>query len=137
MADMMSTLRGILGDGADDKIKNAMNMLAGSGILQQNNPQKPAQDLAEAINNDIKTEEVSQPAQEQQMGSSSVLTPEGIQFLGQIKSMVDQVSNTNDSRSELLRSLRPFMRSERQQSIDKLIRIMNVGRLSGLFGRQG
>ena len=31
MADMMSTLRGILGEGADDKIKNAMNMLGYSG----------------------------------------------------------------------------------------------------------
>ncbi len=132
MADMMSTLRGILGDGADDKIKTAMNMLSQSGILQQSAPKSQTENLADAINNDIEVKETPVSSN----NTSPALTPEGIQFLGQIKSMVDQMSNTNDSRSELLRSLRPFMRSERQQSIDKLIRIMNIGRLSGLFGRQ-
>ena len=137
MPDMMSTLRGILGDGADDKIKAAMGMLSQSGLLEQGNQPKQTENIAEAINNDIKTEQV--PSQPVSLSNNAIpsLTPEGIQFLGQIKGMVDQMSNTNDSRSELLRSLRPFVRSSRQQSIDKLIRIMNIGRLSGFFGRQG
>ena len=140
MSDMMSTLRGFLGDGADDKIKTAMDMLSKSGLLQnaggQNTNQHQA--LADAINNDIKTEKLPQKtnvSKHASGGISPVLTPEGLQFLGQIKSMVDQVSNTNDSRSNLLRSLRPFMRSERQRSIDKAIRVINIGRLSGLFGK--
>ncbi len=137
MPDMMSTLRGILGDGADDKIKAAMGMLSQSGLLQQGSQPKQADNVAEAINNDIKTEEIQSPPVSVSNNAIPSLTPEGIQFLGQLKGMVDQMSNTNDSRSELLRSLRPFMRSSRQQSIDKLIRIMNIGRLSGLFGRQG
>ncbi len=140
MSDMMSTLRGFLGDGADDKIKTAMNMLSQSGLLQAGGQQSTnqADKLAEAINNDIKTDnsqkDIKRPHQSSN-GISPVLTPEGLQFLGQIKSMVDQVSNTNDSRSNLLRSLRPFMRSERQRSIDKAIRIINIGRFSGLFGK--
>lgn len=140
MSDMMSTLRGFLGDGADDKIKTAIDMLSKSGLLQnaggQNTNQHQA--LADAINNDIKTEKLPQKTNVSKQvsgGISPVLTPEGLQFLGQIKSMVDQVSNTNDSRSNLLRSLRPFMRSERQRSIDKAIRVINIGRLSGLFGK--
>ena len=36
MADMMSTLRGILGDDADGKIQNAMNILRNSGLMEQN-----------------------------------------------------------------------------------------------------
>ena len=130
MADMMSTLRGILGDGADDKIKSAMNMLSQSGILQQASAKSSSENIAEAINNDIETENPASGT------GYPALTPEGMEFLGQIKSMVDRMSSTNDSRSELLRSLRPFMRSSRQQSIDRLIRIMNIGRLSGIFGRQ-
>ena len=130
MADMMSTLRGILGDGADDKIKSAMNMLSQSGILQQASAKSSSENIAEAINNDIETENPASST------GYPALTPEGMEFLGQIKSMVDRMSSTNDSRSELLRSLRPFMRSSRQQSIDRLIRIMNIGRLSGIFGRQ-
>ena len=134
MADMMSTLRGILGEGADDKIKNAMNMLSQSGLLQQNVQDKSAESIVDAINNDIKAEQRQSASFNN--NASPVLTPEGIEFLGQIKGMVDRMSNTNDSRSELLRSLRPFMRTSRQQSIDRLIRLMNIGRLSGIFGRQ-
>lgn len=133
MADMMSTLRGILGDGADDKIKSAMNMLSQSGLLQQGTQEQKAGNIVDAINNDIRVEDKAQVAAN---NISPSLTPEGLEFLGQIKGMVDQMSNTNDSRSELLRSLRPFMRSQRQQSIDRLIRIMNIGRLSGIFGRK-
>lgn len=161
MADMMSTLKTLLGDNADAKIQQAMNMLQSSGLMQQTNTAAPQQSgsAAEAINNDINVVQQapqtvqSTPAQSgaaaptsntaaqntAQQGAANgvqnVLTPEGIQFLGQVRSMVDQISNTNDSRSNLLRSLRPFMRADRQQTIDRAIRIMNIGRFSGLFGK--
>lgn len=137
---MMSTLRGFLGDGADEKIKTAMSMLSQSGLLQPEEKQnvKPSQGLADAINDDINIE-ATKTGDNSQMkpvnNVSPMLTPEGLQFMSQMKDMVDRISNTNDSRSELLRSLRPFMRSERQRSIDKAIRIINIGRFSGLFGK--
>lgn len=117
MADMMSTLRGILGDGADEKIKNAMSMLEGSGLVQKT---EESQEEGVAVKNN------NQPMP---------LTPESLEMISQLKSMVDRISTTNDSRSELLRSLRPFMRSERQRSIDKAIRLINIGRFSGIIGK--
>lgn len=131
MADMMTALRGILGEGADDKIKAAMNMLSQGTQNSENKAAPSLESIAEAVNNDIKTE----PTRAADGGALQMLTPEGLQFVGQIKSMLDKASNTDDSRSELLRSLRPFMRSERQRSIDRVIRVINIGRLSGLFGR--
>ncbi len=167
MADMMSTLKTLLGDNADAKIQQAMSMLQSSGLMQQTNTAAPQQNAAaaEAINNNVVPQAAQQPAQNTAVqsntavpaastaaqsntaaantaaqqsaanGMQNVLTPEGIQFLGQVRSMVDQISNTNDSRSNLLRSLRPFMRADRQQTIDRAIRIMNIGRFSGLFGK--
>lgn len=153
MADMMSTLKTLLGDNADAKIQQAMSMLQSSGLTQQTNTAAPQQstNAAEAINNNVVTNAAAQPAQSVPVqttaasadtaqqnvpgGIQNVLTPEGMQFLGQIRGMVDQISNTNDSRSNLLRSLRPFMRADRQQTIDRAIRIMNIGRFSGLFGK--
>lgn len=113
MADMMSTLRGILGEGADEKIKNAMEMLSSSGISNEIAETKPEKTESGGIN----------------------LTPESLEMISQIKGIFDRISTTNDSRSELLRSLRPFMRSERQKSIDKAIRIINIGRFSGIIGK--
>lgn len=136
---MMSTLRGFLGDGADEKIKTAMSMLSQSGLLQPEEKQnvKPSQGLADAINDDINIDDKTDNSSQLKSANnlSPMLTPEGLQFMSQMKDMVDRISNTNDSRSELLRSLRPFMRSERQRSIDKAIRIINIGRFSGLFGK--
>lgn len=159
MADMMSTLRTLLGDNADAKIQNAMNMLQNSGLLsqvQQNGNQvnnAPAQPANVPVNtpvnrpapetaaaNIVSQPEAGNPVQNsgtnnQSSSAQSILTPEGMQFIGQVRNMVEQMSNTNDSRSNLLRSLRPFMRTDRQRSIDRAIRIMNIGRFSGLFGR--
>ena len=91
MADMMSTLRGILGDGADDKIKTAMSMLTQSGILGQEGVQKKTEDIAGAINNDIKTGEYDNKSEVAQTSSLPALTPEGLELLGQMKSMVDRI----------------------------------------------
>ncbi len=145
MADMMSTLKALLGDNADEKINSAMNMLQSSGLLSQvsgggvtnqTNNQTVQEAVTQASSGTENTvSQTSAPANALTGGANSVLTPEGMQFLNQIRGMVDQVTNSNDSRSNLLRSLRPFMRSDRQQSIDRAIRIMNIGRLSGLFGR--
>lgn len=119
MADMMSTLKGFLGDDAEDKIKNAMNMLSESG-------------LTGTEKNDGASEKAVRP---NSGNNSGTLSPEGLEMLMQLKGMADKISTSNDSRSNLLMSLRPFMRSERQRSIDKMVKLMNLGRISGLFGR--
>lgn len=135
MADMMSTLKGFLGDDAEDKIKNAMNMLSQSGLLQNEQKNDRLQKAADALENSIETRAPERKNEMSVNGGASGMTPEGTEMLMQLKGMVDKISSTNDSRSNLLMSLRPFMRSERQQSIDRMIKVMNIGRFSGLFGR--
>lgn len=125
MADMMSTLKGFLGDDAEEKIRGAMEMLKSSGMLDNR------ENIGEQIENSINTgDEISQvPA------SFPKITPEGIEMIGQIKSMFDRMTNSNDQRSNLLMSLKPFMRTERQRSIDRVTKVMNIARFSGLFGK--
>ena len=126
MADMMDTLKGLLGDNADGKIQNAMNMLKNSGLID-NTQNSNLEKVAEGINKDIKTGSE---------GAVSGLSPEGIEFINQIKGVVNRISNTNDTRSDLLRSLRPFMRTPRQQTIDRAIRLLNIGRFAGIFAKK-
>ena len=102
MSDMMSTLRGFLGDNADEKIGKAMEMLKSSGMLDSGK-----QDLGEQIENSIVVEK---PKLQNSAGNSfPALTPEGLEMMGRIKGMFDQMTNTNDSRSNLLLSLKPFI----------------------------
>ena len=95
MADAMETLKGILGDDAEDKIKNVMSSISGNSAGGQDN---------------------------------------SLEYIMQMKDIMSKlVNNRDDPRSNLLMSLRPYMRNERRQSIDRAVRLLNLTKLSGLF----
>ncbi|MDD6484818.1 MAG: hypothetical protein PUF72_09650 [Clostridiales bacterium] len=95
MADPMDALKGILGDGAEDKIKNAVNMLSS--------------------------------------GSDSS-EEDSMEYLSQIKDIADKMASSNsDPRTNLLLSLKPYMRARRQNSIDNAVRFLNFAKIARLF----
>lgn len=95
MADAMETLKGILGDDAEDKIKNVMSSISGSSAGGQDN---------------------------------------SLEYIMQMKDIISKLANNRDDpRSNLLMSLRPYMRNERRQSIDRAVRLLNLTKLSGLL----
>ena len=97
MADMMETLKGILGDGSEDKIKEAMSSLS---LGQMGNNRDDA----------------------------------SLEYLSQMKDIVSRLGNSNsDPRANLLMSLRPYMRTSRQGSIDSAVKLMNLAKLAYLF----
>ena len=102
MADAMETLKGILGDDAEDKIKSVM------GSLSSN-------DGGNAISN--------------------IAGGNSLEYIMQMKDIIDKLGNSRDDpRSNLLLSLRPYMRTGRQRSIDSAVRLLNLTKLSAIFG---
>lgn len=100
MADAMDTLKNILGDDAEDKIKNVMSSLSSSN-------DDTAADSFDADN---------------------------LSQLMQLKDIMQSVtSNRNDPRTNLLLSLKPYMRSNRQRSIDSAVKILGLTNLTKLF----
>lgn len=100
MADAMDTLKNILGDDAEDKIKNVMSSLSSSD-------DDTAADSFDADN---------------------------LSQLMQLKDIMQSVtSNRNDPRTNLLLSLKPYMRSNRQRSIDSAVKILGLTNLTKLF----
>lgn len=92
MADPMEALKGILGDGAEDTIKNVMDQFSGSSD-----------------------------------GSSD-------DYLLEMKDLIERIgSSRSDPRANLLLSLRPYMRSNRQRSIDGAVKLLNLSKLSGIM----
>lgn len=116
--DMMGTLKGLLGDNAEEKIGMVMNALQGSGDKQIN----VEDDISVEENNDRNSLSLTG-------GNSSDMG----QYVARIKGLIDEMSNSNDSRSNLLMSLRPYMRDNRKKSIDNLVKILNLSKISGLF----
>ena len=89
MADAMDTLKNILGDDAEDKIKTVMNSLSSA---------------------DNTSEEI-----------------DGLNQIMQIKNIMDSMAvNKNDPRTNLLLSLKPYMREGRKHSIDSAVRLLGL-----------
>ena len=97
MADAMDALKNILGDGAEDTIKNVMSSL-------------------------------SVPSESSDMAGFNA---DSLDQVMQLKSMVESMTNNrNDPRSNLLMSLKPYMRTGRQRSIDTVVRILGFTNLT-------
>ena len=91
MADAMDTLKNILGDDAEDKIKTVMNSLSS------------ADNTSEGID-----------------------SSNGLNQIMQINIMDSMAVNKNDPRTNLLLSLKPYMREGRKHSIDSAVRLLGL-----------
>lgn len=117
--DMMETLKGLLGDNAEEKIRTVMSALG-----KNTSEEEKTEDVRENTENKVQKEpEVQHPS----------VNAEALQYVAQLRKMADSFSRADDARSRLLMSLKPYMRVSRQHSIDNAVRLLNISRISGLF----
>ena len=109
--DMLNILKGMLGDNAEEKIQSVLSALGNSQSVPEENSVPTSSD------------NFSVPA--------SGTNP--MESIGNLKNIFESIGSPNDSRTNLLMSLRPYMRSQRQQSIDSAIKLLNLSRFSGIF----
>ncbi len=101
---MLDTLKGLLGENADEKL---------DGIMKIINPDSSPAPIPTA------------PA------DTNEITPE---MLAMIKSLMGKMGNGgDDDRTKLLRSLKPYMGEGRQSTIDSAIKMLNLSQFSELF----
>lgn len=125
--DLLNSLKGMLGDNADEKINAVINML-------KSDTSPNIQSTAEKIENDIIIDNNNSSGQNSpEANKSDKLNTESAEFISKIKSVIDEMGSANDPRSNLLMSLRPYMRDTRKKSIDSAVKILNLSRFSGLF----
>lgn len=103
----LDTIKGILGDNAEEKIKAALSTISSDN---------------------------EEGDSENKMSVGSSASDSGvIESVMQIKNIVDNIGTEGDVRTNLLMSLKPYMRDSRRQSIDTVIRMLNLSKLSVLF----
>ena len=112
MNSALNAIKGLLGDNADEKIQSVMNSLSGGG-----NSDNTDMDLSDFSGGE----------------SPNILNDDSMQYILRIKGIIDEMSNTNDPRSNLLLSLKPYMRDSRKHGIDNAIRLLSLTKFSGLF----
>lgn len=61
-----------------------------------------------------------------------------INMLFKIKSIMDKMNeNKNDPRSNLLRSLKPYLKKSRQDKIEQYVQLFSVGQIINAFNQNG
>lgn len=105
MADMMETLKELLGDNAEEKINSVVNML-GSDKADSTQASPPM----------LSDVDMSMP-----------------ELMIQAQGLLSKLSSGGDDRSNLLMSLKPYMRENRKKSIDSAVKLLNMAQLSELF----
>ena len=148
MADPMDTLKSILGDNAEETIQSVMNSLngngqsnggTGTGLSGGTGPSGGGGDIGALLNS------LGGNSGNSGGGNSgganggvrsplSNLDPESLSYLMQMRDIVSKMTDSrSDSRSNLLMSLKPYMRDTRKRSIDSAVRLLNISKLAGLF----
>lgn len=116
----LNAIRGMLGDNADEKIQSVINSLSGGGNAGNDNDSNNI-DLPEIVEHEASNT------------SANMFNDDSMQYIFKMKGIIDEMSNTNDARSNLLLSLKPYMRDSRKQGIDNAIKLLSLTKLSGLF----
>ena len=111
MADMMDTLKGLLGDNADDKLASIMKILNSDS----------SQGSSENADNNITEKTSDTPA----------ITPEMLMMAQSIMSRLS--SSGDDDRTRLLMSLKPYMNDTRKSTIDSAVKMLKLSELSEFF----
>lgn len=50
-----------------------------------------------------------------------------------IKSVMEKMNSSNDPRSNLLHSLKPYLRESKQDKLDQYANLMNVAKIAEIF----
>ena len=135
MADMMETLKELLGDNADEKINTVLGMLGSqNGVEGHGSGQSGGERHGSGQNGGEGTlggDLTALLGGGLPENSGGGITPE---LFSQAQGLMKQLSSLGgDDRSKLLMSLKPFMRESRRHSIDNAIKLLRLARLSHMF----
>lgn len=108
MNSALNVIKGLLGDNADEKIQSVVNSLSEN-----------------TADNGISVDNAAQ--------SADLTGDDNMQYILRMKGLLDEMSHTNDARSNLLLSLKPYMRESRKQGIDNALKLLSLTKVSALF----
>ena len=124
MSDIVSKLNNISGSNniSPDMVNNLFNMLNNSSLQTQISQS----DNSSVENNNFNT---SSKSQQNSFDNSGI----DIETIMRMKSIIDKINIKDDPRSNLLQSLKPYLKESRKSKIDQYIQLMNMSKVMDIF----
>ena len=129
MSDVFEKLNSIAGNNniSPDMVNNLFNMLNNSSNSETHN------------NTCSGTSQISNNASATSASQDNSFNNSGIDFetIMKMKSIIDKMNVKDDPRSNLLQSLKPYLKDSRKSKIDQYIQLMNMSKVLDVFPFMG
>lgn len=129
MSDIFDKLNSIAGQNniSPEMVNNLFNMFNNSNTVSNN---------AHSSSDDNYTSKTYNSNSDNQ---SSSFNANGIDFetIMKMKSIIDKMNAKDDPRSNLLHSLKPYLKNSRKSKIDQYIQLMNMSKVMEVFPFMG
>lgn len=130
MSDLFEKFNNVAGQNniSPDMVNNLFNMLKNSNNLQNNNS-----------NTNFDTSNNNQYSNNFSNNSADSSNSNGIDFetIMKMKSIIDKMNVKDDPRSNLLQSLKPYLKDSRRAKVDQYIQLMNMSKVMEIFPFMG
>ena len=130
MSDLFEKFNNVAGQNniSPDMVNNLFNMLKNSNNSQNNN-------------SDTNFESTSNNQYSNNFSNSSSASSNSngidIETIMKMKSIIDKMNVKDDPRSNLLQSLKPYLKDSRRAKVDQYIQLMNMSKVMEIFPFMG
>lgn len=130
MSDLFEKFNNVAGQNniSPDMVNNLFNMLKNSNNSQNNN----SDTNFENTSNDQYSNNFSNSS-----SASSNSNGIDIETIMKMKSIIDKMNVKDDPRSNLLQSLKPYLKDSRRAKVDQYIQLMNMSKVMEIFPFMG
>ena len=130
MTDLFEKFNNVAGQNniSPDMVNNLFNMLKNSNNSQNNN----SDTNFENTSNDQYSNNFSNSS-----SASSNSNGIDIETIMKMKSIIDKMNVKDDPRSNLLQSLKPYLKDSRRAKVDQYIQLMNMSKVMEIFPFMG
>lgn len=122
-----------------NKLKNMMNKGELSDVISQIPPEM-LENFSSMMNSNSPRDNSNNNYNNNASNSSNNSNSNGFDFSNidmntilKMKSVMDKMNNSNDPRSNLLHSLKPYLREGRKEKVDQYANLLNVAKIAELF----
>lgn len=126
MSDLFEKFNSVAGQNniSPDMVNNLFNMLKNSNNSQNDNS-----------NTNFNTSNNNQYSNNFSNNSADSSNSNGIDFetIMKMKSIIDKMNVKDDPRSNLLQSLKPYLKDSRRAKVDQYIQLMNMSKVMEIF----
>lgn len=130
MSDVFDKLNNIAGQNniSPEMVNNLFSMLNNS-----NNNNENSNNSGNSSHQDFNYSNNSTSSQENPFGDNGI----DFETIMKMKTIIDKINTKDDPRSNLLQSLKPYLKDSRKSKVDQYIQLMNMSKVMDVFPFMG